>query len=108
MVPVTPDLQISALAASSAHDPHVERRRHRRRDAEGEVMLLLEHSAITGLLMDESDTGCRVRHSLPQLPPELTVRIHGQEVVARRVWSRQVGEVTESGLHFPAWDKRKA
>ena len=95
-------LELTTLATPSAHDPHVERRRHRRRDAEGEVVLLLEHSAIAGQLIDESESGCRVRHTLPQLPPELTIRIHGQEVLARRVWSRRLGDVTESGFDFPA------
>jgi hypothetical protein len=103
---VASEYELSILTRSS-HDPHVERRRNRRWDADGEVMLILEHSAVAGHLVDESESGCRVRHSLPQLPPELTIRIHGQEMIARRVWSRQIGDATESGLHFPAADPKR-
>jgi hypothetical protein len=79
----------------------VERRRWRRWKTDEEVALLLDNSAVKGTLVDESEGGCRVRHSLSLLPPELTIRIHGQAVIAHEIWSQKVDDMIKSGFYFP-------
>ncbi len=79
-----------------------EQRREERRPAQGEVRLFMDdmHSEIHGHLLDTSQSGFRVAHSVATLRSGQIVGFeHSRnEGAARTIWTRITGDRVESGF----------
>jgi len=88
--------------------PVEEHRKERRHAASEAVAIILQpglgdvSAAIRGRLVDRSNSGCRIRHSLGDLRVNEEVSLVWGEITmrARVVWNNTAGSATETGLQF--------
>jgi hypothetical protein len=80
----------------------LDRRKHTRREAAGEVVLVLDRGMeVTALLRDESESGFRALHHyfLLESGQEIRYRMRGRQGRARVIWCRIDSNECESGFY---------